>query len=220
MSLKVNTSIVAAVLLVPFFAGAQVVTPPTLTLTLSKSSITASPNQAYATLPTITWSSQNATACNASGAGWSGSLPLSGSQKVSPAVTTTYSMTCNNSAGSAVTQSVTVTVTPASSLQTAGALSGYESVTISGQVTTTGTGSTAFHYVWNNNLRAGSSNTADVSALQKALIQAGVFSGEVTGGFYGKTLAAVKQFQKNNGIASTGFVGPQTRAKLNALFGN
>ena len=63
-------------------------------------------------------------------------------------------------------------------------------------------------------------NAADISALQTVLTLEGVYSGEITGGFYSKTFAAVKQFQKKYAIESTGFVGPQTRTKLNGLYGN
>lgn len=219
MSLAFNTSLAAAVLLVPFLASAQAVVPPTLTLTLSKSTMVASANPVYATLPVLTWSSQNAESCNASGAGWSGTLSLSGSQKVNPVVTTTYTITCSNSGG-AVTQSVTLTVASAGALQSASALSGYDQLMNEGPVTASGSGVPTFHYVWNQNLQIGSPYTEDIKALQEALTQIGMFTGEITGGFYSKTFAAVKQFQKKNGIEMTGFVGPQTRAKLNFLFGN
>ena len=50
---------------------------------------------------TLSWSSSNATACQASGA-WSGTVALSGSQLVTPpaAGTFTYTLTCNGVAGS------------------------------------------------------------------------------------------------------------------------
>ncbi len=50
---------------------------------------------------TLTWDSQNATSCAASGA-WSGSEPLSGSQAETPAATGqfTYTLTCTNPGGS------------------------------------------------------------------------------------------------------------------------
>jgi hypothetical protein len=59
---------------------------------------------------TLSWSSTNATSCNASG-GWSGSRPLNGSA-ATPALTasTTFTLTCTGSGGSA-SQSATVTVT-------------------------------------------------------------------------------------------------------------
>ncbi|MEQ8486952.1 MAG: hypothetical protein RIB46_21525 [Pseudomonadales bacterium] len=51
---------------------------------------------------TLTWSSQNATGCTASG-GWSGSRPVSGSASVGPInQSTTYSLTCTGSGGNAV----------------------------------------------------------------------------------------------------------------------
>jgi hypothetical protein len=51
---------------------------------------------------TLTWSSLNTGGCTASG-NWSGSLPSSGSQNVSPTApgTATYTLTCSNAVGSA-----------------------------------------------------------------------------------------------------------------------
>jgi hypothetical protein len=78
--------------------------PPSLTLSASPTSISA--NQGS----TLTWSTQNATGCSASG-GWSGSKAVSGSQSVGPLTTTTsYAMQCTGSGGT-VSRSVTVTVT-------------------------------------------------------------------------------------------------------------
>ena len=57
----------------------------------------------------LTWSSNNATACSASG-GWSGTQATSGSQVVTPNQTTTYGMTCSNNTGQA-SQNTVVTVT-------------------------------------------------------------------------------------------------------------
>jgi hypothetical protein len=82
----------------------QVSTPPPpaiVTLTASPTSIQV--GQAS----TLTWSTQNATSCTASGA-WSGGRATSGSLSVSPTATSSYTLTCNGTA-----QSVTVTVTPA-----------------------------------------------------------------------------------------------------------
>ncbi len=60
---------------------------------------------------TLTWVSNNATACTASG-GWSGSKAISGSQS-SGALTasTTYTLTCTGSRCGSATQSATVSVT-------------------------------------------------------------------------------------------------------------
>ena len=88
----------------------------------------------------------------------------------------------------------------------------------SGAVLGNSTSQLGFQYVWNNNLQIGSPNVADVSALQTALMNEGVYSGEITGGFYSQTFAAVQQFQQKYGIDSTGFVGPITRTKLNSLY--
>ncbi|MDO8676610.1 MAG: hypothetical protein Q7K16_03085 [Candidatus Azambacteria bacterium] len=73
-------------------------------------SITANPttiNQGNSSV--LTWSSNNATSCFASG-GWSGAQSLSGSQSVFSSQTTSYSITCSNSAGQQISDSVTVNV--------------------------------------------------------------------------------------------------------------
>ena len=79
-------------------------------------------------------------------------------------------------------------------------------------------GTESLKYTWNNDLQIGSSLVADVSALQKVLVREGVYSGDVTGGFYDQTYIAVKKFQKKYDIKETGYVGYLTRQKLNALY--
>lgn len=77
---------------------------PTLSFSANPASVTAGGAS------TLTWSSSNATACQASGA-WSGSKPTAGSQSTGALSTTsTYTLTCTGSGGSA-SQSVTVSVT-------------------------------------------------------------------------------------------------------------
>jgi malectin (di-glucose binding ER protein) len=56
----------------------------------------------------LTWSISNATSCTGSG-GWTGTIAISGTQTVTPAQSTTYTLSCTGSSGSA-TQSITVTV--------------------------------------------------------------------------------------------------------------
>jgi hypothetical protein len=83
--------------------------PPTLTFTASPTSVTA--GQAVQ----LTWSSQNATGCTASGnSGWTGNEAASGSASLSISSSATLSLTCTGPGGS-VTQSVSVTVTAATS---------------------------------------------------------------------------------------------------------
>jgi len=62
----------------------------------------------------------------------------------------------------------------------------------------------------------------EVYNLQKVLSQTPSIypEGQVTGYFGKATEAAVKRFQKKYGIRITGEVGPQTRAKLNELYGS
>lgn len=73
-------------------------------------------------------------------------------------------------------------------------------------------------YDWTHNLEIGSPYKDDVSALQRALANQGIFTDEISGGFYAQTYLAVKAFQSKYGIEATGFVGPSTRAKLNELY--
>lgn len=71
-----------------------------------------------------------------------------------------------------------------------------------------------------NNLRYRSrdANTnGEVSVLQDFLALKGYFDHEPTGYFGILTLRAVKNFQKDNGISPTGFVGPITKAAIKSL---
>ena len=97
--------------------------------------------------------------------------------------------------------------------QTASALNAFTSATNAGAVQAAG-----FSYVWSRNLQVGSPYAEDVRALQTVLAREGVYSGEVSGGFYNQTFTAVKTFQQKYGIEPTGFVGPETRGKLNTLY--
>lgn len=54
----------------------------------------------------------------------------------------------------------------------------------------------------------------DVIKIQKALKKWGYYNGSVDGIFGSGTLAAVKSFQKKNGLKVDGIVGPATAAKM------
>lgn len=54
----------------------------------------------------------------------------------------------------------------------------------------------------------------DVKAVQKLLIQAGVYDGEADGVFGNATLRAVQDFQRMNGLPADGVVGKDTQAYL------
>jgi hypothetical protein len=82
---------------------------PTVTFSSSASSVTSGGTV------TLTWSSQNATTCSASGGtGWTGSESTSGTLAISVSATETLTLTCAGPGGSA-TGSVTVTATAAAS---------------------------------------------------------------------------------------------------------
>lgn len=67
------------------------------------------------------------------------------------------------------------------------------------------------------NLSYGSTG-ADVIALQEFLTDQQVYTGPISGNFYSLTLAAVKRFQKAEGISPvSGYVGPITRGTINTL---
>lgn len=76
---------------------------PTVSLSANPSSIAQGSSAA------LYWNSTNAASCFASG-GWSGARSLSGSEQVSPLVTTTYSLNCTNTNGQSDTKSATVSV--------------------------------------------------------------------------------------------------------------
>ncbi len=83
---------------------------PVVSLTASPSSIAAN------AAATLTWSSQHASACTASG-GWSGTEPPSGTQSTGAlAGTTSYSLACTGAGGS-TTATATVTVVPPPQIQ-------------------------------------------------------------------------------------------------------
>jgi len=76
-------------------------------------------------------------------------------------------------------------------------------------------------WVFNRDLYYGMKNDKDVEMLQRCLAYLKLFpnEGRFTGNFFGLTLKAVKEFQKQYGLPQTGYVGPETRKKLNELFG-
>jgi len=87
----------------------------TVTLLLPTVSLSASPASiAAGESSTLTWSSTDAASCTALG-GWSGAKATSGSQAVSPASTTTYTLSCSGAGGTA-SQGTTVAVTGAAQI--------------------------------------------------------------------------------------------------------
>lgn len=80
----------------------------------------------------------------------------------------------------------------------------------SGGGDTSGGGSSTTVY---RNLKSGSTGS-DVRALQQKLRDIGYTSVSVNGTYDSKTLAAVRDFQKKNGLSSDGVAGPLTQAAL------
>ena len=62
-------------------------------------------------------------------------------------------------------------------------------------------------------LRNGSTGQ-DVFMVQMRLAELGYYHGSITGGYYGGTAAAVKAFQKDNGLSVDGMAGKQTQSIL------
>lgn len=78
---------------------------PTVNISVSPSSIYVGSSSV------LSWRSSNATSCVGTG-GWSGYQSISGALNVSPASTTTYSLTCYSSTNNQTSSSATLTVTP------------------------------------------------------------------------------------------------------------
>ncbi|MBI4066043.1 peptidoglycan-binding protein [Candidatus Kaiserbacteria bacterium] len=100
------------------------------------------------------------------------------------------------------------------SSQTASALNAFNSVTNNAGVPQNTSG---FSYTFTQDMYRGVQGS-EVIALQRALNAEGLFAGEATGNFYDVTREAVIAFQIKYGINPTGYVGAETRAKLNALY--
>jgi len=116
---------------------ANTVTPATPGVKPTAPSLTFGANATAVTVGgsvTLSWSAGGTSpTCTAEG-GWNGDKATSGNQVVSPTATTTYKLTCTNSAGT-VTKSVTITVSAAPVAPTAN-LSVSSSSIVSGQSTT------------------------------------------------------------------------------------
>jgi len=86
---------------------------------------------------------------------------------------------------------------------------------------------TLLPYEWKLPLKKGMNGFKDIVHLQAALLKEGLYPSEgktlsecpINGNFGPCTETAVKAFQEQYGISSVGMVGPQTRSKLNELYG-
>ncbi len=86
---------------------------------------------------------------------------------------------------------------------------------VSGITVTGTTAPAAAQYDFTTLLTYGSTGAA-VTALQEQLTTDGLYTGPITGYYGDLTTAAVEAFQSKHGISSVGYVGPGTRAALNA----
>ncbi len=119
--------------------------------------------------------------------------------------------------GSTVTTPVTATATTNSSASVlAGQLQALQAqlaqLQSNGQ---SNANSVASSYKFTGFLSNGSKGTA-VTELQKRLTSAGVYLGPINGNYGPLTEAAVKKYQSAHSIDAKGYVGPSTRAALNA----
>ena len=62
------------------------------------------------------------------------------------------------------------------------------------------------------------SSGATVTKIQTELKALGYYSGQITGNAGEKTVAAIKSFQRKNGLTADGIAGPQTIAKIDAAY--
>ncbi|MFA5095500.1 MAG: thrombospondin type-1 domain-containing protein [Candidatus Paceibacterota bacterium] len=134
---------------VTIYVDSQSISNPTVNLTADNTNVN------YGSSTYLRWTSSNATSCNVSGGGWSGSQNLSGSFYTGSLYnTTTYNITCTNSVGSA-SDSVTVYVnnqnsTPSVSTNSATNI-GNNYATLNGYVSSNGNTSVSAWFEWGTN---------------------------------------------------------------------
>lgn len=136
------------------------------------------------------------------------------------AVTITATDTYGNTASATITIFVTATSASAFTTVITPTTPSVPSVTTLATtplpVSTVAAAQRANAYTFSAFLGIGSKGT-DVTALQQALAQEGIYDGPVSGYFGALTQAAVQAFQKAHSLSPVGSVGPQTRALLNQV---
>jgi len=154
---------------------------PTVTLGMSPKSIPAYQDA------TLTWSSSNASTCQASGA-WAGAQSTSGSIGVSQASpgTYTYTLSCSSGASAPATESAKLTVTPAPLAITGTLSNGVIGVPFNESIQATG-GVAPFTWTvssgalpQNLSLSPSTTNTVTISGTPDTVEQAVTFTIEVT----------------------------------------
>lgn len=68
-----------------------------------------------------------------------------------------------------------------------------------------------------SNLSTGFGGSGEIKKLQTFLVNQGLYSGPVTGGYFNLTKGAVKKFQQREHLPVTGNFGPLTRARANQI---
>ncbi|MEK7553907.1 MAG: peptidoglycan-binding protein [Patescibacteria group bacterium] len=190
-----------------YYPNGQVLTSNQVPVTVSAPSITCGNINGLTNLTTTSWA--NYTFCSDTAAGV---YPSSIVRPSTADGTGQYTWTCGTNSCSASISSVAMI---SGTSQTASALNALESAS---QTSSPVQGMTAgFSYTFTQDMYRGTQGS-EVVALQRALHAEGLFAGEATGNFYDVTREAVIAFQIRYGINPTGYVGAETRAKLNALY--
>src|SRR3989344_3780002 len=111
---------------------------------------------------------------------------------------------------------------PCNTTATTGCLTGYLFNPFTGKPCSTVSVPTVFCHTLNNNLSIWRGSGDDVSALVTILVKEGLMaerSSNFSNTFDEQVATGVVKFQGKYGLSQDGYVGPLTRAKLNALYG-
>lgn len=73
---------------------------------------------------------------------------------------------------------------------------------------------------FSKDLYFGMQKDSEVTKLQEFLSSEGLYSGPITGNYFSLTMKAVVAFQKREGVNSSGYFGPKSRAKADVILGS
>ena len=171
---------------------------------LTTAAVIGSNTITFNSLANGTYSSCSIAIINGSGI-QSGALTISSFTVNTPTTTATTASSTNSSAAAAAQLAALESQLTALESQA------------NGSTATSGTGSTdaSKGFDFTEFLGVGSQN-AQVTALQERLVYDGYLTSSATGYYGSLTEAAVKKYQSANGLDTKGYVGPGTRAALNA----